>query len=188
MSKPRGSGTPKLEVYDRAEEAINYLISQNCFTNLSKREFATVLAVIYGRRWLMGDGTGNARLVSDICNLTRDQADDPYAAEKFGGLVVTYAPNLGGMALFDPSGKMDFTANIHMLKGDLARQQHAKTTNRRRVVNWNTVGHQALSNGLSDLARIAFQIEREIDSSGVCSDSLVDEFRRLTEELEGQPA
>lgn len=180
----KSSGIPKAELYLRAQEAIEYLIECNCLTNLSKRDFAAVMAPRYGRVWLYGDGTGNDRLVSDVCNLTRDQAEDPYAAALFGGFTVTYAPNLGGMALFDPEGELSFDALIHMLSGDMQRQQSAKTINRRRIANWNAVGHQALSNGNPDLGRISFQIEREIEANGVASDSLVAEFLRLVSDLQ----
>lgn len=169
-----------LESYRRAEEAIEYLMEQGCITDLSKRDFATVMAARYGKMWLRTDGTGDARLVGEVCNLTRDQAGDTLAASMFGGFVVTYAPSIGGMVLFDPQGEMSFEGLLHMLSGDIQRQQAAKTTNRRRVANWNAVGHQALTNGHADLGRICFQIEREIEAGGVASDSLVVEFMRLS--------
>lgn len=187
-SRKHGSGTPKLDLYLRAQEAIEYLMENNCLTQLSKREFAVVMATRYGRCWLLGDGTGNDRLVSDVCNLTRDQAEDEYAKALFAGFTVTYAPNLGGMALFDPAGELSFDALIHMLSGDLQRQEAAKTVNRRRTANWNAVGHQALSNGNPDLGRIAFQCEHDIDATGIVSSSLVAEFLRLVAEIEGRAA
>jgi len=181
VSRFKGGGSSKVDLYQRAEEVIGYLFENNCATDLSKNEFAIALAARYGHRtWLLGDGTGNGKLVTEVCALTRDQALDPSAADICAGFQVTYSPNLGGMVLVDPTGEMSIEASLHILKGDLQRQQVTKTVNRRRVSNWNAVGHQALSSGLPDLARIAFQIEREIDSSGVCSDSLVDEFERLS--------
>lgn len=169
----------KVALYERAREAIDYLMGENGHTTLTKSDFAVVMATRHGRVWLKGDGTGNRRLVEDVCNLTRDQADDEYASAICCGFVVSYAPNLGGMTLLDPSGEMALDHMLHMLSGDIQVQQKAKTTNRRRVSYWNAAGHQAFNSDEHELGRVAFQIEREIDATGMASDSLVAEFLRL---------
>lgn len=177
--KSNGTSPNKLALYQRAQEAIEVLMDMNGHTTLTKTEFAIIMATRFGREWLRGDGTGNRHLVEEVCNLTRDQEDDPYAKALFSGFVVSYAPNVGGMTLFDPSGDLSYGHLLHMLAGDLNRQQATKTINRRRLSYWNSGGHQALNSQEPDLARVMFQIEHEIEATGTASDGLVAEFIRL---------
>lgn len=186
MSRFDGSGIPKLDLYQRAEEAIGYLIeNDNVFLSgedgerPTKREFAQVMAVRHGRQWLLGDGTGNHKLVSDICRMTRKQEDDPFAAAICSGFVIAYGTIQGGIVLIDPDGELTPVASVAILSGDCLQQQQAKSVNRSRVTIWNAFGHQCQNSGKKDLARICFQAEREIDQSGVISDDLVAEFLRL---------
>lgn len=177
--KSNGTSPNKLALYQRAQEAIEILMELSGHTTLTKTDFAVLMSTRYGREWLRGDGTGNRKLVEDVCNLTRDQEDDPYAKALFSGFVVSYAPNLGGMTLLDPTGDISFPHLLHMLAGDLNRQQATKTINRRRLSYWNSAGHSALGSQEPDLARVMFQIEHEIESTGVASDGLVADFLRL---------
>lgn len=164
----------RLALYKRAQEAIEFLMECNGHTTLTKQEFAEALAVRFSSEWKRG-----RKLVEEVCTLTRDQDQDPYAASICGGYVIAYAPNIGGMTLLDPSGNLSFKHLLHMLAGDLSQQQKAKTVNRRRVNDWNALGHQALNSMQPDLGRIAFQIEREIEATGFVSDLLVEDFLRL---------
>jgi hypothetical protein len=182
--KRRSSGVSKLDVYLRAQEAIDYLMECDGITDLPKKDFAVVMGARHPNKgWLLGDGTGNAALVAEICTLSREQPSDGYAASTFAGYVIDYAPSIGGMHLVDPAGKPSLEGLVHMLMGDMQRQQTAKTVNRRRIEVWNAVGHQAFDAGNADLGRVAFQIEREINATGFAADSLVMEFASLIEAM-----
>ena len=168
-----------LSIYQRAEEALEYLIECSGHTELSKREFAGVMAARHGRPWLLKNGNPNRALVEQVMNATRDQDVDPLAREMFGGLVVAYAPNTGGLTLVDPNGEMALPHQLHMLAGDVSIQQKAKTTLRRRLPTWKAAAFAAMSAGDFDLGRLLSQIENEIDTNGVASDTLI--ARYLTE-------
>lgn len=195
MSRFKGSGIPKLSLYQRAEEAWAFLVdNDNVFLSgqqgerPTKREFAYTMAHETGNReWLLGDGTGNAELVSEICRLTRKQDEDPFAKAIFAGFVIAYGTIEGGIVLIDPDGELSQVAAVAILSGDVLQQQHAKTVNRSRVKIWNALGHQ-MQKRLPELGRICFQAEREIDRSGFIPDDLVDDFLRLVGRLEGGEA
>jgi hypothetical protein len=196
LSKFKGSGIPKLSLYQRAEEAWSYLVeNDNVFLSgeqgerPTKRAFAYIMADRYKREdWLLGDGTGNAQLVTEICRLTRKQDEDPFAASIFAGFVIAYGTIQGGIVLIDPEGDLSPVAAIAVLSGDVLQQQAAKTVNRSRVKIWNALGHQMQKRNQPELARICFQAEREIDRSGFIPDDLVQDFLRLVGHLEGGEA
>ncbi len=169
----------KIALYQRAQEAIDFLMECDGRTQLSKQDFAVVMSQRHGRAWLKSNGDGDRQLVSDICNLTRDQGIDLVAERKFQGYVIAYSPSIGGMVLFDPSGELSFESMLFMLAGDMQRQSATATINRRRVSYWNAAGHQAINAGEADLGRLCFQIEREIESTGFAADSLVADFLSL---------
>lgn len=174
----RKQGTDKLALYERTREAIEFLIESDGHTQLTKVEFATALASRHGRIWLKRDGDGNRRLVEDVMNLTRDQDIDGVAASLFGGFVVAYAPNLGGMTLIDPTGELGLDHQLHMLSGDLQRQQATKTINRRRISYWRAAAENLMKAGDYDLARLLSHIENEINGTGFVSDSLVADYMK----------
>lgn len=166
----------QLEKYQRAQEAIEYLMENNGHVPCHKTEFAYVMAQRYGRTWLNSDGKGNGKLVGQICTMTRDQAVDPFAEAMFRGFVVAYAPNIGGMTLFDPDGEPTFDHLLHMLSGDMQQQQKTRTINRRRVPYWNTAAKAAIKHGQTELGLLMGQIEHEIATTGFASDQLVVDF------------
>jgi hypothetical protein len=172
-AKGSGPGRSKFVMYERAREAIEYLMECQGHTPLSKREFADEMANRYGRPWITSGGQPDRRLVSDVCNLTRDQDHDPTARELFGGYMIAYAPNSGGMVLIDPSGEMALHHHLHFLAGDVQMQQKAKTVMRRRISDWKAAALSAMSSGDYDLGRLLSQAENEIDRSGFISDTLV---------------
>lgn len=188
MSRGSRFKPSKYTQYERMREAIEYLMESGGLVMGSKKDFALLMATRHGKVWLRPDGTPNAAIVADICNLTRDQAQDGIAASIAAGFVISYSPSIGGLALFDPDGDISFDSLLHMLAGDMHKQQSSKTMNRRRVSYWNAGGHQAMKNGEADLARVMFQIEREIDSQGLASDTLVAEFLRIVEPRAGVSA
>lgn len=161
----------------RAEEAIQFLMDNDGFVPLSKREFAEKMyAATDSRMWLTSSGEPNRKIVEEVCNLTRDQHAWPEVAEALQGYMITYAPQSGGATLIGSAGEMKLDHHLHMLAGDITRQQATKTTNRRRVASWETAARQALRAGDHDLGLILGQIKNEIDMTGFVSDSLVAEF------------
>lgn len=166
----------RFDLYKRAQEAIEYLMECQGHTLLNKRAFAEEMADRYGRGWITSGGNADKRLVEDVCNLTRDQDQDPTAQGLFGGYVISYAPNSGGMVLIDPSGEMALNHQLHFLAGDVQMQQKSKTVMRRRISNFRAAGRSAMSGGDYDLVRILSQAENEIDRSGFISDTLVVEL------------
>lgn len=163
----------RLALYDRCREVIEYLMECNGHSPLSKRELADEMANRYGRAWLTRSGDPDRGLVSEVCNVTRDQDRDPVAHELFAGLVISYAPNAGGLVLIDPTGEMALPHQLHMLWGDMQEQQKAKTIMRRRISAWKTCALSAMSSGDFDLGRLLSQAENEIDSGGFVSDTIV---------------
>jgi len=172
----RKTGPDRLALYQRAQEAIEFLIECNGHTTLTKDAFATTMASRYGRKWLRMDGRGNRRMVEEVMNLTRDQDIDQVAASLLGGFVVAYAPNLGGMTLIDPTGEVTLDHQLHMLSGDLQRQQATKTINRRRIAYWKAAGECAMRAGDFKLGRLLSQVENEVNATGFVSDNLVAEY------------
>lgn len=164
----------------RAEEAIAFLMANDGFVPLSKREFAEKMyAATDSRGWLTNDGEPNRRVVEEVCNLTRDQHTWPEVATALGGYMITYAPQSGGATLIGDLGEMKLDHQLHMLAGDITRQQATKTINRRRVASWDTAARQALRSGDHDLGLVLGQIKNEIEMTGFVSDSLVEEFIKL---------
>lgn len=184
-SRNRKSGPDRLRLYQRCQEAIEMLMEHDGHTTLTKYEFCEVLAHRYGNVWRKMDKTPNRRLVEDVCNLTRDQALDPVAAELFAGYVVAYAPNLGGMTLLDPNGEMRLDHLLHLLHGDMQRQQAEKTVIRRRIPSWEAASRSAIKSGDIDLGLLLSQMQNEISSNGFVSDSLVAEFLKLVHQRGG---
>lgn len=179
--KKRMKRQPNYRLYliDRTEELIEYLMENNGHVELSKNEIAVVLAARYSKTWLTHGGKPNRQLVSDVCNLTRDQDDDPTARSRLGGYVVTYAPSQGGMTLVSPDGQMDLAHRLHMLAGDIQRQKSTETVLRRRIADWRAARKQAAMNGQHELAAVLSKIEDQIDRDGAVKASTVVEFEAL---------
>lgn len=156
----------------RAQEAIEFLMDRGGFFPYSKNQFALVMGERFGRAWLMMDDGPDRRLVEDVCNLTRDQFQDPMVELVLGGYVVSYSPSQGGMTLVDPTGEQPLDHLVHMLTGDLQRDQAIRTQLRRRLPTWKTAGANAAKNDDNELARLCWQIESEIDGTGHVSETL----------------
>jgi len=161
----------------RSQEAIEFLMENDGFYPSHKGAFAQAM---YDRtkrsHWLRNDGFPNRQLVADVCNFMRDQHQWPEVEAILGGYMVVYAPNSGGMTLVGSHGEMKQEHLLHMLGGDMARQQQAKTTNRRRVAGWKTGANQACQAGQIELGLLMGQIQNQIDATGFATDSLVAEF------------
>lgn len=183
-SKGREHGKDKLALLQRAKEAIEYLMEQNGHVTLSKGEFAYVMGERYGKVWLRSDGSGNSSLVGGVCTLTREQEAFPLASSLLAGMVVAYAPSIGGMTLLDPSGEPSLDHLLHMLAGDMQAQQKHKTVNRRRVTYWDSGSKGAITHGHMELGLLMGQIKHEIDTTGFASDSLVADFFKLVGQLD----
>lgn len=162
---------PTLTDLSDARVAIEYLIAHDSFVACSKEEFALILG------WTKGVGREEKpdRLrVERVCNLTRDQ--DSYPEEytsALGGYVIAYAPSSGGMTLLGDGVEIDGRMYVHLLTGDLQKQQSSKTINRRRLPTWRKVGEAFAASGDVELSRLFFQAEDQIDRSGVVDDSTV---------------
>jgi len=172
------AGTSRLALYARAQEAIEYLCANNGHVGLTKPEFAVAMAAQYGRIWLKVDGTGNRKLVEEVCALTKDQDIDDMAEKVCAGFVITYSPTEGGMTLEDPTGQHP-SHRLHMLSGDVLRQQSTKTINRRRVGSWKAAGDGEMKRGDHEMGRLCYQIENEIDATGFVSDTLAAQFLKV---------
>lgn len=156
----------------RAKEAISFLMECNGHTPLTQGEFATALQHRFGNAW-------SRQLLKDVMTLTRDQDIDEEAREELGGYVISYAPNFGGLTLLDPTGEMPLDSLLHMLSGDIQRQQVTKTVNRRRLNSWRAAAQNAMRSGDFDLGAVLNKIENEIERTGFASDSLVDDFLKV---------
>jgi hypothetical protein len=172
----RPGGPDPLRLYQRCQEAVELLMEMDGHTEMTKGEFCEALAKRYGNVWRKIDGSLNKALLNDVMNLTRDQALDPTAAALLAGFVVAYSPNVGGITLLDPTGEMPLPHLLHMLSGDMQRQQAEKTVMRRRVPSWGAAAKSALAGGDHDLGLLLGQMQNEIASSGFVSDSLVAEY------------
>lgn len=162
--------SPSLSKLGDALLAIDYLMAQGGFVECSKAEFAWTMG------WTLGTGRDekpDRRRVEDVCNLTRDQELFPEYGAALGGFVIAYAPSQGGMSLVDPTGEIPLHHLVHILLGDMQKQQAAKTINRRRQPTWRTAGDSATVNGDVELARLFYQAENEIATTGFVSDSVV---------------
>lgn len=182
MSKRNPNGRPKLRtvphhIYKRAGEVIEYLMEQDGYSPLTKRDFALLMAERYGTSWLApSDGRPDHRLVSEVCTLTREQDGNPIASAICCGYVVAYSSVHGGLVLVDPNGDMSYEHQVKFLGGDLLRQQSHKTENRRRCVIWEAAAKNALKNGDHDLGLLISNIRHEIDRFGFVSDTLINEY------------
>jgi hypothetical protein len=161
-----------LTVLQKAIDAIEYLMQHGGFTDCTKAQFALKMGWVLRLR----NDEPDRRLVEDVCNLTRDQDQYPVAAETLGGYVISYAPSRGGMLLIDPTGEQPLHHQLHMLTGDLQKQQMIKTMNRRRLPTWKAAGEAASNTDDRELARLLWQAENEISSTGFVSDSLIAQF------------
>ncbi len=161
----------------RAQEAIEFLTEKNGYFEGSKGEFAQAM---YDRtkrsHWLRNDGFPNRQLVADVCNFMRDQHQWPEVEAILAGYMVVYAPSRGGMTLVGSQGEMKQEHLLHMLGGDMTRQQATKTINRRRVAGWKVGANQACQAGQIELGLLMGQIQNQIDATGFATDSLVAEF------------
>lgn len=164
-------GVPSLQLIRDARIAVEYLIDQGGFTACSKNEFALKMG------WTVGTGRDerpDRRRVEDICNLTRDQEQWPEASV-LGGYVIAYAPSQGGMTLVGDDVDIDARMYVHLLVGDLQKQEASKTVNRRRRPMWQKVGEAFAAHGEVALARLFFQAEDQIKTQGVVNSDLVGE-------------
>lgn len=177
-SRPKLRTVPR-HIYKRAEETIEYLMEQDGYCPLTKRDFALLMAERYGTQWLKpGDGTPDHRLVSEVCTLTREQEGDPVAAAICSGYVVAYSSVHGGLVLVDPSGDMSYEHQVKFLGGDLLRQQQHKTENKRRITIWKAAAENALENGDHDLGLLISNIRHDIEVTGFVGDGLVEEYMK----------
>ncbi len=158
----------------RAQEAIDYIIAcgeeGGTFLDMTRDQFAKELG------WVDSRGNPQRKLVEDAFTCTRTQHLYPEAQGLLGGYTISYAPNRGGIALFDPDGKRSTRRLVNAVKGDIQMQQKIKTTNARRIPTWNVLGTQAANEGDMDFGRICWQIEHEIKTTGFVSDTLISEF------------
>lgn len=163
---------PNLHLLGKALKAVDYLIDHDLFVEGNKKQFALKMG------WVKEGGKNgvdqpNERLVEDVCNLTRDQHLFPEYREALSGMVIAYRPNQGGFVLVDPDGATDSRMLIHVLLGDMQRQQSIKTMNSRRIPTWRAVGDSFSKNDDLEMARLMWQAENEIQSSGFVSGTLV---------------
>ena len=166
-------GVPSLQLIRDAKVAVEYLIDQGGFTACTKEEFALKMG------WTIGlgrDERADRRRVEDICNLTRDQDEWPEAAGVLGGYVIAYAPSEGGMSLLGDGVDIDARMYVHLLTGDLQKQEMTKTMNRRRQPMWRKVAEAFAGHGEVALARLFFQAEDQIKGQGVVNSDLVGEI------------
>lgn len=163
-------------VHFAALKAIGFLIEHDSFWQGTKRQFAFAMG------WYMPNGKdADLRLVQDVCKHTRDQADlaDHYQTD-LGGMVIAYAPIRGGMTLIDPSdgSNLELEHYVHLLRGDVTRQQQHKTENRGRLAMWQALTTASFVAGYQNLARICAQAESQIKETGFVSDGIHDSFMK----------
>jgi hypothetical protein len=160
-------GSPKealpYSTYADASRAVEVLIDNGNFLPDTKEQFALRM------EWLRPRGVGaidfgDARRVDNVCTLLRDLAAEDSAV--FGGMTIAYSSNIGGMNLIDPDSPPTPLGLSHVLAGDLQRQQVIKTTNRRRIPTWRQCGQAWASVGDHDMARLFWNGENEIKSTG----------------------
>lgn len=162
---------------ERAVEVIEWMMDNDGYTELTKREAVEVLARRYGSVWKTVGGEANRKLLVDVVALMHDQHDSDEVAERLGGYMIRYSPNIGGLTLVGALGEMDVRHLAMTLLGDLEMQQRALTAIRRRTSGWKTLSEKAFIDGKVDLARCCAQIEREIDTRGYVPGDLVDDYR-----------
>jgi hypothetical protein len=167
----------------RAKQAIGLLMECNGHTELTKTEFAGVLAERHGGAWMTAKGLPNRRLVDEVCALSKDQflPDKKHVHDELAGYVIAYSPTIGGMTLIDATGEMALDHMLHLLAGDLLRQRNIVTMMRRRADVWHALAKQALAHGDIDLGLLAGQIENEINRTGYVGEGLAQEFIELVE-------
>lgn len=173
MSRPL---SPRFQTLVDAKEAISFLMDNGAYWSGTKKQFAFALD------WRMPNGKdADVRKVQDVCTLTRDQGELPeWMQEELAGYIIAYAPSQGGMVLIDPaSSDMPLHHYVHILYGDLARQQQHKTENRRRLPTWEAAAKIAFQSGDQDLARLCAQAEDQINRTGFVIDSTVQEFFKV---------
>jgi hypothetical protein len=159
----------------KAKDTIDFLMARDGFWEGSKAAFAEEMG------WFRRDGAPDREMVEAVCNLTRDQDQQPqYAQDQLAGFIVAYSPSQGGMTLLDPeSGEMPLQHYVHILAGDMQRQRQHMTENRRRLPTWKTAGRIAANGKDQDLARLCWQAENEIDRSGFVDDHTVSEMFKV---------
>jgi hypothetical protein len=116
--------------------------------------------------------------VEEVCTLTRDQADDPELRGMFGGYVICYAHNQGGLYLSDLDGDLPPEYMHHKIWGDLQRQQQTRTENQRRLSMWQASGVQAANHGEQGLARLFWQGEHDIRTTGFVSGTVLGDLMK----------
>lgn len=167
----------RLSLYERTRELIEYLVENDGHVAVTKEDLAVLLSERFNtRQWLTLEGRGDRRLVEQVCNLTRDQHEDPVTGSICAGFVAAYSPNAGGLTLVDESGDMPPHMALHMLQGDLSQQQKSKTVWRRRLPYWAAAAKQAALNGDSELSRVLWRIHDKIQETGFTPDDLIGEY------------
>lgn len=181
MSKADGGGvirplSPRFGTHQAAVKAIEFLIQQESFYPGTKRQFA------FAMNWYQPDGkSADVRRVQDVCKHTRDQENLPgWMQDELAGMVIAYAPIKGGMTLIDPSdgSNLDLHHYVHLLAGDLTRQQQHRTENRGRLAMWSALTTAAFSAGYQRLAKLSAQAEDQIKQNGEVSESTTEEFMK----------
>lgn len=157
----------------KARTAVEFLIDRGGFYPGTRNDFAMEMG------WTKRDGAPNRKMVEDVFTLTREQDRNPGLAELLGGFVVSYAPSRGGVALWDPlSQDAPLDHYVHLFVGDLQRQKQHETENRRRVPAWRTAGDICTRAEDKQLARLCYQAEGEINSTGFVSDHTMGELMK----------
>lgn len=174
-SEPRPL-SPRFSIHQSAVNAIEFLMSQESFYPGTKRQFAFAMG------WYQPNGKdADVRRVQDVCKHTRDQEDLPeWMQDELTGMVIAYAPIKGGMTLIDPGdgSTLDLNHYVHLLAGDLTRQQQHKTENRGRLAMWKALTTAAFSAGYQQLATLSAQAETQIKQNGTVTDSTHDDFMK----------
>jgi len=152
-----------LDMLNRAQDAIAYLMENGNFAAVTKSQFALVLGWV--KPGTNGHDLPHTRWVDEACNATRDMP------EFFAGFVIAYSSIQGGMVLVDPDGELSIHGMLKLISGDMHKQHMCQTVNRRRLPTWNSLGRQLSGQGDVDGSRLAFQAENEIDQNGFVSQS-----------------
>ncbi len=178
-----GSLTPyTIDLVNDAISAIGYLMQHGGFTPLTKDQFAVKMD------WVSDDLKPNRRLVESVCNLSRDVEDTPdgypdWVVAQLGGYVIAYAPSDGGMCLLGEGVDIDARMFVHLITGDLQKQQAMKTMMRRRLPMYKKVVQAFADAGQWGLAKALAKGENEVETAGMVSDHVVGEVFKAAREI-----
>ncbi len=183
MVRVAGSLTPyTIDLVNDAKSAIEHLMQHGGFTPLTKDQFAIKMD------WMRDELKPNRSLVESVCNLTRDVEDTPdaypaWVVAQLGGYVIAYAPSDGGMCLLGEGVELDARMFVHLITGDLQKQQAMKTMMRRRLPMWKKVVQAFADTGQWGLAKALAKGENEVETAGMVSDHVVGEVFKAAREI-----